>query len=406
MSEQDDELELEALKRQLDDAYATTRPRAGFEDELWVRMQARRSFAQKLADAWNALWTGIREVPAVPAAAVAVILVAVIGAGLITLSGGLPHGGGAANQETATSLDRSAGPFGRIPVPSLAVSAGHSASLPAQTGGSATAAGPEASNNDYAPSATIPNLYVGPARLSWSGALTVSSTTAPVYRYTEPGASQDLLFAQSLGASSQGSGQTTKTFTGADFTVTMRGSTASPTSPATFTLIPSGGGQNGGDPVVTAAEFVSAHALAPTWTFTVAVDALISNIEVRYVRQFDGGSLGQAAYVDWSGDPSGIEFDMNSGRVDRVVGPIPVSLDSADYPIISADTAIRNALATSSSSPNAPAVTLTRADMVYALAVVPGQGGYYEPCVLFSGTFQMNGTTYTKRILIPAVANS
>ena len=42
MSEQEDDLELAALQRQLDDAFETTRPRTGFEDELWTRMQAHR----------------------------------------------------------------------------------------------------------------------------------------------------------------------------------------------------------------------------------------------------------------------------------------------------------------------------------------------------------------------------
>jgi hypothetical protein len=38
-----EERELEALQKRLDHAFATTRPRRGFEDELWSRMQARRS---------------------------------------------------------------------------------------------------------------------------------------------------------------------------------------------------------------------------------------------------------------------------------------------------------------------------------------------------------------------------
>ena len=42
MSEQEDDLELAALQRQLDDAFETTRPRVGFEDELWTRIESRR----------------------------------------------------------------------------------------------------------------------------------------------------------------------------------------------------------------------------------------------------------------------------------------------------------------------------------------------------------------------------
>ena len=36
---EDEDLELQALQRQLDDAFQTTRPRAAFEDELWLRMR-------------------------------------------------------------------------------------------------------------------------------------------------------------------------------------------------------------------------------------------------------------------------------------------------------------------------------------------------------------------------------
>ena len=51
MSDQDEDLELAALQRQLDDAFETTRPRAAFEDELWSRMQARRPAGTRLRDA-------------------------------------------------------------------------------------------------------------------------------------------------------------------------------------------------------------------------------------------------------------------------------------------------------------------------------------------------------------------
>ena len=54
MSDSED-LELQALQRQLDDAFETTRPRPGFEDELWTRMQARRPVGTRLRDAWMGL---------------------------------------------------------------------------------------------------------------------------------------------------------------------------------------------------------------------------------------------------------------------------------------------------------------------------------------------------------------
>src|SRR5437762_1312060 len=79
MTEHDEDLELQAVQRQLDDAFQTTRPRRGFEDDLWLRMQASRPATSRLRDAIAGLLQGIREVPAVPAAAVATLLVVVIG---------------------------------------------------------------------------------------------------------------------------------------------------------------------------------------------------------------------------------------------------------------------------------------------------------------------------------------
>ena len=49
MSDNEDR-ELQALQRQLDDAFETTRPRAGFEDDLWSRMQARRPLGAMVRD--------------------------------------------------------------------------------------------------------------------------------------------------------------------------------------------------------------------------------------------------------------------------------------------------------------------------------------------------------------------
>src|SRR6202163_2141976 len=93
MSEEED-LELQALQRQLDDAFQTTRPRPAFEDELWLRMQSRRPLWQRFRDGLSGMAAGLREAPAVPAAAVAIVLIVLLGAGIVTL-GGLHLGGGA-----------------------------------------------------------------------------------------------------------------------------------------------------------------------------------------------------------------------------------------------------------------------------------------------------------------------
>src|SRR6184192_4017063 len=83
MSERDD-LELEALQRQLDDAFSTTRPRRGFEDELWVRMQQKRPLWTRIRDALAGLAGGFREAPAIPLDTVALVLIVVVGVGVLS----------------------------------------------------------------------------------------------------------------------------------------------------------------------------------------------------------------------------------------------------------------------------------------------------------------------------------
>jgi hypothetical protein len=75
------------------------------------------------------------------------------------------------------------------------------------------------------------------------------------------------------------------------------------------------------------------------------------------------------------------------------------------YPIISADQAVRSALASSAPSGSGasyPTVKLTTAELVYTLAWA-GDHSFYEPAFLFSGTFTYQGTSYVKRVLVPAV---
>jgi hypothetical protein len=66
---------------------------------------------------------------------------------------------------------------------------------------------------------------------------------------------------------------------------------------------------------------------------------------------------------------------------------------------------VRSVLASgppAAANPSAPVATLTTAELVYTL-VAAGDHSFYEPAVLFSGTYTVNGKTYDKRILVPAV---
>src|SRR6184192_3128568 len=187
MSERDDDLELQALQRELDDAFATTRPRRDFEDDLWLRMQASRPATNRLRDAIAGLLQGIREVPAVPAAAVATLLVVILGVGLLAaVHPRLGGGGGAAtsnyNAEQSTrgaGADMAAVAFGRLPSPVF---------------GDGTK-----TSQPVAPTITG-DEYFGPAQFVWSGRLTVSTASARVYRYREPSTTDADQFASALGA--------------------------------------------------------------------------------------------------------------------------------------------------------------------------------------------------------------
>jgi hypothetical protein len=412
MSDEED-IDLLALQRQLDDAFETTRPRRGFDDELWLHIQARRPFWTRMQDGVAGLVAGLREVPAVPAAAVAVVLILVIGVGVVSLSG-LHFGGGGA----ATSSSQYAGPrpaagalpaqapesFGLLPPPSL----------------TATSSSPV----DFAPSknatdqgqahATSPYpVYLGPATLTWAGQLSLAVTQVPVFRYQEPTVAFSNQFASAIGAVpavSAGAGYL-GTYSGQGFSLSVRSSSASPPSEPFFVLVPTGSAQAtpNASTTVAASVLLMAHNLVPNWGYNVVELTIGDQVRVLYLRQFDvQGTYGHvsANLVDGIGERYGLAVDLKGGNPVRAAGPLPLVLDSSTYPIISTDQAVRLALASTPAEPATfspvPAVELTKAELVYAL-INAGDHSFYEPAYLFSGTFTNNGTTYVKRVLVPAV---
>lgn len=396
MSELED-LELEALQRQLDDAFETTRPRSGFEDELWTRMQARRPAGTRLRDAWLGLIQGIREAPAVPMAAVAAVLVVVLGAGALVYSG-LGRGGasstageaGGAQYGTQPVPFTSPGAFGKLPSPLLA--AGNS-DRPT-TGAPQTATAPGAA-------------YAGPVTLKWTGKLDLTISTAPVFRYHEPSTNSADQFATSLGAvlisrpaGYLGSYQTT------DFSVRVRGTIQSPAHEPSYIVLPiatTASIDAAGGPVDLALVFLAERSLAPTWQYTSDSVASGDVSKVTLSRQFGVTGYGYANLVDGNGDRYGVEVDLKGNQPISATGPVPLGLESAPYQIIPADEAVRSALASSPvAASGVPTATLSSAELVYSL-VVAGDHSFYEPSFLFAGTFTVNGTTYVKRVLVPAV---
>jgi hypothetical protein len=399
VSDEPEDLEVAALQRQLDDAFETTRPRAGFEDELWTRMQARRPAGSRLRDAWMGLVQSIREAPAVPMAAVAAVLVVVLGAGAFVYSG-LGRNG---TTSTATSGGAAAPAFGSQTVP--LTSPGAYGKLPSPV----LAAGNSDRPTTAAPqSATSPGAaYTGPVALTWTGKLNLTISTAPVFRYHEPSTNTADQFATSLGAvlvsrpaGYLGSYQT------ADFSVRVRGTIQRPAREPSYIVLPIAAGgavDSAGGPADLALVFLGERSLAPTWIYTSEVVVSGDAAKVTLDRQFGVTGYGYAYLVDGNGDRYGVEVDLQGNRPISATGPMPLNLESAPYSIISADNAVRSVLASSPvAASGIPTATLSSAELVYSL-VVAGDHSFYEPSFLFSGTFTVNGTTYVKRVLVPAV---
>jgi hypothetical protein len=393
MSEPEEELELQALQRQLDDAFATTRPRQGFEDELWLRMQSSRPVPSRLRDALSGFFQGIREVPAVPMAAVAALLVVVLGVGIVAISG-LGRGGanssGTQNLSAPAGGQLYAGNFGRLPSPVF----------------SNGSKGSTASGQSLAPSAAV---YAGPLQVTWTGKFDLAIATAPVFRYQEPSTTDADQFATALGAALRarpegflGAYQT------ADYTLKVRGTVQSPpSSPAYFifaSLSMPPVEAAGADQQGLADIFLAAHSLQPQWQYTVTIDSSGDPVKVVYEREFEAPGYGSAHLVDVNGNRYGLEVDLSAGRPVLASGVLPMSLDMADYKIVSAADAIRAATGTPGQSADAavPTVQLKQAELVYVL-VPAGDHSFYEPAFLFSGSFQVKGQTYVKRVLVPAV---
>jgi len=399
VSEHDDDLELQALQRRLDDAFATTRPRQGFEDDLWLRMQARRPLLSRIGEAFSGF---VRGVPAVPAAALAAVLVVVIGVGVIGFSGWLGgHSSTASSTSGALALAPQAGParaagaFGVLPSPSL--SAG-SKSVPPSA--SQTSGGPD-------------TAYAGSESLTWTGQFSLSITSAPVYRYQEPSASAADQFASALGAVLQDRpAGFLGSYDATDYTIRVRGTVeVPPVAPAYFILsapnMPSISAAGAG-PADIAILFLAEHGLTPKWPYTVAVDPSANPLKVRFLRQFSAPGYGLANLVDPSGVAYGMEVDLNGNQAVLASGPLPVALDSSSYPIISFDQAVRLALNSAPPATGSAPVSVVRlnhAELVYVL-VPAGDHSFYEPAFLFSGTFQSTGVTYEERVLVPAIASA
>jgi hypothetical protein len=393
--EQEEEL---AMQRELEDAFATTRPRAGFEDELWLRMQAQRPAPNKIRDVFTGFWEGIRAVPMVPAAATAAVVVVAIGVGLLAYTGALQPRGAASTASSQWSsgsgLALKDGTFGRLPTPSFNPVVRSSAP-----------AAPTSPNDTH----YLPSPYYGPATLTWAGQLNVTLPSAPVFRYREPSAKMADAFAAGLGAGLDDRASGLGTYSARDYKLIVRGTMQSPPTSPVYLIVPTPlmppVSAAGASPVDVATVFLAEHSLAPQWPYTAVVQVAGDLTRVIFIRQFDApGYPSPARLIDSNGEPYGLEVDLKGNAVQGVAGLLPLNLDTTNYPIISGDRAIQAALMPKQPAPSSPgpAVQLTKAELVYVLAPA-GPQSFYEPAYLFSGTFQMGGATYEMRVLVPAV---
>lgn len=390
MSENDEDLELAALQRELDDAFATTRPRQGFGDELWLRVQSSRPAPRRLRDALAGLRAGLRAVPLVPTTAIAAVLVVALGLGFF-LHETSPGAGGASYLSTGGNAPARGAPstasFGRLPTP---VFTGQKSSSGAQGG---------------QPLEPASAAAAGQVAYTWTGKLDLAITTAPVFRYLEPSAGAADQFATSLGAvlRERPSGFL-GSYSASGYTLKVRGTVQSPpSSPAYFIFASSAMPAievAGADPAAQADVFLAQHHLTPAWPNTVEVDTSGDPVKVRYERSFEAPGYGPAYIVDPNGQRYGLEVDLSGNRPVVVSGLLPVNFDEADYKVASADNAVAAALATG--APSGQKVELTHAELVYVL-VPAGNHSFYEPAILFSGTQTVNGGTVLHRVLVPAV---
>jgi hypothetical protein len=255
------------------------------------------------------------------------------------------------------------------------------------------------------------DIYTGLVNLRWSGQLNLGITSAPVFRYFEPSAATADQFAASLGASPVSRpGGYLGSYASTGLQVVVRGSNQAPPLEPFFNLYPAmqAPPTSGSAQVDVADSYLAALSLAPAWPYTIATDTAGGETRVRYLRQFVVPTYGPAYQVDSNGERYGLQVDVKGGRPVAVAGPLSLGLDSADYPIISSDQAVKEALASATGpagAANVPTVDLNKAELVYDL-VVAGDHSFYEPAILFSGTFSVEGHTYTKRVLVPAIDRS
>lgn len=390
--------ELEELERRLSAAFGGTRPRRGFQDELWARIERRRG--PRLASWRLRTWSAL--------GALAAILVIGLGVLAVPRLASSSPAGVAKQAQTSASAPQT---------PGRAADGSAGAARPQQAETAGEAFGPLPAPVLVPPATPAaapgqPQPYYGPAHLTVSAKLPAMPATLHVYRYRQPAPGDLDGFAAQLGASRAGAAGTATIYRAADFQLDLLpaaagreprfgvGSVAGPAA-----------GPGGADSRQAADGFLAAHPpLKPDWPNAVQVGAGAQGQKVFYLREFElsAAQPGQlAAQVDGAGSPAGLSVDVAGGSVTGATGPLPLALESSDYRSRTAQQATADALAapqgTGPRPADIPSIQLSKVSLVY-IAAGTDQYGYFLPAYLFTGTITTRGQTLEKRVLVPAVS--
>jgi hypothetical protein len=390
--------ELDQFERQVSAAFAGTRPRRGFQDELWARIERRRRF-HRLRGWRLATWPAASAVVAV----LLIGLVAILAVPKLT-------GGGSGNstplEQTGTGVQQS-GPdkrqTGAGARPETAAGAGDASfgllPAPALSGGPVQPS--QAGGTDGQGRPLVP--YFGPARLTVSARLPSAPATLSVYRYTQPASAELDGFAGQLGASRAGVAGTPTTYRSSEFRLDLSPATSG--REPTYTLSAIAGATSGSDARKVADQFLGAHNLSPSWPVNVQVTSADGQT-VLYQREFPLSGGAKAGQLDQFGGPAGTSVQVTGGTVSRVEGPVPLPLDGGSYRSRTSHQAAQDVLTVPPGSgdggPGVPQITLNRVSLAY-MAVSDGDHGYYVPVYLFTGTVVSGQVTLEKRVVVPAL---
>jgi hypothetical protein len=386
VSEEDFEAQDLDLQRRLDAAFSQTRPRRGYEDTLWVSLESRRRAPWRQRAVLrnrvpHGAWPALAGLAAVLVLTVAILPFLVRG-----------HPGGSAT--SSSSAGSGSGPqFG---APRTAPQASAAVLMPPRQFGllpTPRLANPIRSTSQ----ASAPVPYYGPATLSVIAGMAGLPRTLPVLRFSEPSTRQAAAMAkaydaQAVAVSSQ------------PFREPRAQITASRADPGGAAPLPD-------DAALAAADaFLAGRNVALPWSHLPEVVDQGTLALVHYVRQFQVEGNRAVTQVDQMGAHAGADVAVRpDGTVVQATVPLQLPLQSSAYPSRASENVAQDALRVPPPSSigfsPAPEVQLNNAELVY-IAVLAGAYGYFEPAVLFTGAFTVDGTQYEKRVLVPALAAS